>query len=166
MRHPSQCRQQCYYGQKLSRRCYRLRLNSITSSTCARFPRYCYTYMGSYDAASQSFLSETIALCLVPLCNNYCHHISRFGVLFSQVFQGILLACQDRFQRGSGNNQELAANDLVIYLVSLWAHECSRVFSDKMTSHEDKAWVESTIINVARSVYIEHRSVLRKHQQF
>lgn len=30
----------------------------------------------------------------------------------------------------------------------LWKHECTRVFSDRMTLHSDKDWFTQTLVNV------------------
>ncbi len=35
-------------------------------------------------------------------------------------------------------------------LGALWAHECGRVFCDKMNTPEDMAWVEGAIADLAR----------------
>ena len=37
------------------------------------------------------------------------------------------------------------------YLLGLWVHECQRVFSDKMITLEDKAWVDGTIQELCKS---------------
>lgn len=37
-------------------------------------------------------------------------------------------------------------------LISLWKHECCRVFSDRFTTHEDKEWFEQTLLK-ANNVY-------------
>ena len=68
-----------------------------------------------------------------------------------QVFQGLVLASRDRLQDdaaaklGSGVTGGAAA-----YLACLWAHECCRVFCDKMVSHEDKVWIENAITDIAK----------------
>ena len=38
-----------------------------------------------------------------------------------------------------------------IDLVSLWVHECQRVFSDRLINLQDKSWCEQTILGVVRS---------------
>jgi dynein heavy chain len=66
-----------------------------------------------------------------------------------KVFQGILLASMDRFQ----DDPTLKADDsgnTARYLACLWAHECSRVFCDKMVTQDDKLWIENTIVDLAK----------------
>ncbi len=84
-----------------------------------------------------------------PVVHDSSSCVQLLHYLCFQVFQGILLACEDRFN-GDESDDGLSATASVKYLVSLWAHECSRVFSDKMTSHDDKMWVESAIMKVAK----------------
>jgi dynein heavy chain len=36
------------------------------------------------------------------------------------------------------------------YLLALWMHECQRVFCDKMTTHEDKRWIESCLMGLCK----------------
>jgi hypothetical protein len=38
------------------------------------------------------------------------------------------------------------------YLLALWAHECQRVFADKLISLEDKGWVAATVAELAKQV--------------
>ena len=38
------------------------------------------------------------------------------------------------------------------YLLGLWAHECERVFADKLISKEDKSWVKATIVELCKQV--------------
>lgn len=68
-----------------------------------------------------------------------------------QVFQGLLLASPDRFNKaaakgGYGGDVTSAAG----YLAALWEHECSRVFADKMITKADKAWVDNAIRDLAK----------------
>lgn len=63
--------------------------------------------------------------------------------------QGIILASRDRFTKDTeggayAGNVTTAAG----YLLSLWLHECRRVFADKLTSHEDKEWVDDTVMKL------------------
>jgi hypothetical protein len=46
------------------------------------------------------------------------------------------------------------------YLAALWAHECGRVFCDKMVSEDDKAWVDRTIADLAKC------AIQKKHRRF
>ena len=68
-----------------------------------------------------------------------------------QVFQGLVLASRDRLQDDAaarlGSN---ATGGAAAYLACLWAHECCRVFCDKMVSHEDKVWIENAITDIAK----------------
>ena len=50
----------------------------------------------------------------------------------SRVFQGVMLP-----------PDEVISSDAI--LIRLWKHECERVFRDKLTTNEDKAWVDKTI---------------------
>ena len=56
---------------------------------------------------------------------------------------------------GSGATGGAAA-----YLACLWAHECCRVFCDKMVSQDDKSWIENTIKDIAKYdaslMYLSH----------
>lgn len=37
------------------------------------------------------------------------------------------------------------------YLLALWVHECQRVFSDKMITLEDKAWIDTAIKDLCKT---------------
>ena len=55
----------------------------------------------------------------------------------------------DRFR----DEQNLTANysdNTACYLACLWAHECSRVFCDKMVSQDDKLWIQNIIVDLAK----------------
>ena len=87
-----------------------------------------------------------------------------------QVFQGIILAQRDRFAATSaasaskpgGPGLAAAFGGAVTspegYLLGLWAHECQRVFADKLITLEDKAWVESTVAELAKQVWCMWRA--------
>lgn len=71
-----------------------------------------------------------------------------------QVFQGIILAESDRF-RLSGQALPVFGGNVTSpegYLLGLWAHECQRVFADKLITLEDKAWVQSTVTDLCKQV--------------
>ena len=73
----------------------------------------------------------------------------------AQVFQGIMLASLDRFQKDSPLGAPLPAfggrvTSPAGYLAALWAHECGRVFCDKMITNEDKAWVDGAIRDLSK----------------
>lgn len=77
--------------------------------------------------------------------------------LRAQVFQGLILASRDRFMREAptgglpgGGAYGGSVTDAAGYLAALWAHECARVFCDKMITSGDKAWVEGAIVDLAR----------------
>lgn len=77
----------------------------------------------------------------------------------SKVFQGLLLASREGMVGGesggggaaaaarSAGNRNSSASSLapVPYLAALWAHECERVFCDRMVSIEDARWVRTAI---------------------
>ncbi|KAK9865923.1 hypothetical protein WJX84_001850 [Apatococcus fuscideae] len=85
---------------------------------------------------------------------------AKFHYLFnmrelSKVFQGVILASQDRFRRNSplgtplppfGGNVTTPQG----YLLGLWMHECQRVFADKMVSLEDKSWIDSAVKDLCK----------------
>lgn len=74
----------------------------------------------------------------------------------SRVFQGIMLAHTDGShgtEGGSGflspqqqRKQRLTGE----WLVSLWAHECRRVFADKLISQEERLWIQGAIVEACR----------------
>ncbi len=69
----------------------------------------------------------------------------------AQVFQGVILATRDRFQKGaSAASFGGSVTSPEGYLVALWIHECHRVFCDKMITLQDKEWVESTIRDMCK----------------
>jgi hypothetical protein len=81
---------------------------------------------------------------------------AKFHYLFnmrelSKIFQGIILASRDRFTK-TAPTDKFAGNitSSAGYLLALWLHECRRVFCDKLTSHEDKEWVDSTIMKLMK----------------
>ncbi|KAK9841874.1 hypothetical protein WJX81_008571 [Elliptochloris bilobata] len=85
---------------------------------------------------------------------------ARFHYLFnmrdvSKVFQGVILASLDRFRKDSPLGTPLPAfggrvTSPGAYLAALWVHECSRVFCDRMITHEDKAWVDGAIRDLSK----------------
>ena len=82
---------------------------------------------------------------------------AKFHYLFnmrelSKVFQGIILASRDRFNVAAGGAQPYGGNVNTPsgYLLALWLHECRRVFCDKLTSYEDKEWVDRTVFELMR----------------
>ena len=91
----------------------------------------------------------------------------------SKVFQGLLLASREGMMgesgggvgaaaaaaaaaRGGGNGNSSSSSSSsssslppVPYLAALWAHECERVFCDRMVSTEDSRWVRAAIREIA-----------------
>ncbi|KAI3432720.1 hypothetical protein D9Q98_004263 [Chlorella vulgaris] len=101
---------------------------------------------------------------------------AKFHYLFnlrdlSRVFQGIILAQRDRFASAPTTVVPLAGGTPRVapplqqqgyggrvsspegYLLALWAHECQRVFADKLISLEDKGWVASTVAELAKQAF-------------
>jgi dynein heavy chain len=90
----------------------------------------------------------------------------------SRVFQGIVLASRDRIQSpaaaGAGTAAPSSSSSSLApppvlpplfggrvasaegYLLSLWAHECRRVFADKLVCAEDKNWVDAKLAELMR----------------
>ena len=75
-----------------------------------------------------------------------------------QVFQGVILASRDRFQKNSPLGTLPPFGGSVTspegYLLALWVHECQRVFSDKMITLEDKAWIEAAIKELCKASFV------------
>ena len=81
---------------------------------------------------------------------------AKFHYLFnmrelSKVFQGVILAARDRYKKGA----DLAEFGAKVsspegYLLSLWQHECGRVFCDKLTCAEDKDWADNLITSLIK----------------
>jgi dynein heavy chain, axonemal len=70
-----------------------------------------------------------------------------------QVFQGVILASRDRFQKNSPLLSQPMGGHVTSpegYLLALWIHECHRVFCDKLITLQDKEWVENTIRDICR----------------
>ena len=72
-----------------------------------------------------------------------------------QVFQGVILASRDRFMKNSPLGELPPFGGSVTspegYMLGLWVHECQRVFSDKMITLEDKAWVDGAIKELCKT---------------
>jgi dynein heavy chain len=96
----------------------------------------------------------------------------------SRVFQGIVLASRDRIRgpalagAGGGGDGGISSSSASAsapkppalppifggraasgegYLLSLWAHECRRVFADKLVCEEDKGWVDAKLAELMRA---------------
>jgi len=65
----------------------------------------------------------------------------------SRVFQGVLLATTERFRSSPPDGVEPLgpATSAGAYLLTLWVHECHRVFVDKLVSYQDKDWAGTKI---------------------
>eukprot|EP00887_Chlorella_sp_A99_P001633 scaffold8.g1633.t1 len=98
---------------------------------------------------------------------------AKFHYLFnmrdlSKVFQGVILAQRNRFMLpavAASGKAGSAAGAVTLpafggrvtspegYLLALWAHECQRVFADKLISLEDKAWVEGVVQELCQQTF-------------
>ena len=111
------------------------------------------------------FPAETLELSqqLVPMTISLWNKVqakmlptpAKFHYLFnmrelSKVFQGIILASRDRFSTAASGKFGGNVTSSSGYLLALWLHECRRVFSDKLTSQDDKAWVDKAIFDLMR----------------
>ena len=117
---------------------------------------------GRFDAAAFSEEVVSTASKLVPATVELWNRVqvkmlptpAKFHYMFnmrelSKVFQGVILASRDRFRK----DVELPpfGGDIISsegYLVALWRHECERVFCDKLTNMQDKAWTEALIMEL------------------
>ena len=71
----------------------------------------------------------------------------------SKVFQGVILATRDRFNRSNSEPFGGRISSPEGYLLGLWIHECRRVFSDKLVTYEDKNWVDKTLNDLCRDTF-------------
>ena len=69
-----------------------------------------------------------------------------------QVFQGVILATRDRFAAGAAGPFGGRVTSPEGYLLALWAHECSRVFGDKLVEDGEKQWVAGAVAELAQQV--------------
>ena len=117
---------------------------------------------GRFDA--EHFDADIVdsALKLVPITVTLWNKVqetmlptpAKFHYLFnmrelSKVFQGLILASRDRFDKAATAAAPSSYGGKVTspvgYLVSLWRHECERVFCDKLTNNTDKEWTTKKI---------------------
>lgn len=139
--------------------------------------KHCLIFQSLLPTRPCPFLQVVdLAARLVPLTMTLWNHVqakllptpAKFHYLFnmrdlSKVFQGILLAHRDRFAKpgvletaaGTPKGYGGAVTSPEGYLLALWVHECQRVFADKLISHQDKAWVEATVMDLAKQVGCE-----------
>ena len=107
-------------------------------------------------AAAQRLVPATMALWgrvqakLLPTPAKFHYQFTLRDV--SRVFQGVMLAHPDAFA-GAGAAGEAC-------LVALWAHECRRVFVDKLVSPEDKGWVEAALGELCREASLQSLNFL------
>ena len=85
---------------------------------------------------------------------------AKFHYLFnmrelSKVFQGVILATRDRFNKTVSANYGGKVQTNEGYLLALWRHECERVFADKLTNEDDKAWTIKTIMGLIKETFGE-----------
>lgn len=99
--------------------------------------------------------------CLRPAWHNLLTLLS-VSTITLQVFQGVILAQRDRFAKpgaaGAPAARQPYGGSVTTpegYLLGLWAHECARVFADKLVTQEDKAWVEAAVLELAKQVRSE-----------
>ena len=83
---------------------------------------------------------------------------AKFHYLFnmrdlSRVFQGVMLPPNDVFTTSKTAAGEPVEG--VHLLCRLWKHECERVFQDKLTTYDDKAWVDKAIEALIRDSFGE-----------
>ena len=80
------------------------------------------------------------------------HHLPPTMPTCLQVFQGVILAVRDRFAAGASAPFGGRVTSPEGYLLALWAHECSRVFGDKLVEDGEKQWVAGAIAELAQQV--------------
>ena len=74
----------------------------------------------------------------------------------AKVFQGLLMADVDGLDGAAGGGRARVLEDVGSvatpdgYVAALWAHECARVFGDRMVSSEDAAYVAENAMDIAR----------------
>lgn len=71
----------------------------------------------------------------------------------SKVFQGVILATRDRFNRSNTEPFGGRVTSPEGYLLALWIHECRRVFSDKLVSYDDKTWLDKTVNDLCKETF-------------
>jgi dynein heavy chain len=82
------------------------------------------------------------------------HYIFNIREL-SRVFQGVLLSedstimgTQETRPESWGKDRKAASN-----VVCLWAHECARVFCDKLVLNKEKDWFANAVIDIAHQYF-------------
>lgn len=123
------------------------------------------TYTGeTLSNTAQQVVSATISLLqatqryLVPTPSKFHYSFTMRDI--SKVFQGIMTADMNALSGSAGHGTvtklpgggaaaAAAALTSSQYLVILWAHECRRVFADKLISHEDALWLDAQILKAA-----------------
>jgi dynein heavy chain len=81
---------------------------------------------------------------------------AKFHYLFnmrdlSRVFQGVMLPPNDVFS--ASKDKDGADLPAAHVMMRLWKHECERVFQDKLTTYEDKAWVDKAIAALVKDTF-------------
>ncbi|KIZ06068.1 Dynein gamma chain, flagellar outer arm [Monoraphidium neglectum] len=114
---------------------------------------------GRFPAALFADEVVQVASRLVPMTINLWNRTqakmlptpAKFHYLFnmrelSKVFQGVILASRDRFNKSAPKGRfGGAVTSPEGYLLGLWIHECRRVFGDKLVCHEDKGWLDKQL---------------------
>jgi len=119
---------------------------------------------GRFDTANFDDSVVESAAKLVPLTITLWNKVqvkmlptpAKFHYLFnmrelSKVFQGVVLAVRERFNK-KGTNPDYGAKveSAQGYLLALWRHECERVFCDKLTTPEDKKWTIDLVLSLIK----------------
>lgn len=83
---------------------------------------------------------------------------AKFHYLFnmrelSKVFQGVILATRDRFNRSATEAYGGNVSSPEGYLLALWIHECRRVFQDKLVNYDDKGWLDKTLFELMKEQF-------------
>ena len=86
---------------------------------------------------------------MVPTPDKFHYSFSLRDI--SRIFQGILLADLDPLMSLlASKNQQQQQHSIARYILSLWGHECQRVFADKLVSLSEKSWVLETTKQLAQ----------------
>ena len=103
--------------------------------------RFTAQHFKDQDVLSRAYMLTEMTLNLwskvkakmLPTPNKFYYTFSMRDL--SRIFQGIVMSPREAIVDEP-------------YLLALWHHECSRVFCDKLNTHEDKTWFTTTIIEL------------------
>lgn len=94
-------------------------------------------------------LWTTVQAKMVPTPDKFHYSFSLRDI--SRIFQGISLADLDPLiSLLASQNQQQQQHSIARYILSLWGHECQRVFADKLVSLSEKGWVLEATKNLAQ----------------